>query len=175
MDSGLCITSRLSSRSFTVCRTGAPALALHRLVAYLGTFGNDVHATCMRMHQSVSLWSRPGALCVSKLPACASGAHSRKVGNRWLSCVEVAWGNWPRASCLFSLPSFASMVLKMAPASPFLLHAFSSQRLRLFIWDFSVYRPGQTWISLSSMVFSVVSVTSVSFGFRRFGVTMPCL
>lgn len=36
------------------------------------------------------------------LPACASGAHSGAVGHWWLSCVEVGWGEWPQASCLFS-------------------------------------------------------------------------
>lgn len=98
---------------------------------------------------SVSLWSRPGALCMSKLPACASVAHSGKVGNWWLSCVEVAWGNGlghlaclpnpiltPRGS--LKPPIFCFNGTENGPAFPFLPHAFSSQRLRLFIWDFSV-------------------------------------
>lgn len=110
-----------------------------RLVAYLGTSGNDIHATWMWMQQSVSQWGRPGALRVHRLPACVSGAHGT-VDDWSLSCVEVGWENGlqhlaclpnpvltPRGS--LKPPIFCFNGTENGPAFPFLLCAFSSQRL----------------------------------------------
>lgn len=173
--SSLCITSRLfpgaasrlSSCSFTVCKTGAPALAIFVLSPTWGPLG-----TTFMLHEcecsSVSRWGRPGAVHVHRLPACVSGAHGA-VDDWWLSCVEVGWWNGlqhlaclpnpvltPRGS--LKPPIFCFNGTENGPAFPFLLYAFSSQRLRLFIWDFSLTdqarfeSPSALWYFLWSLL-----------------------
>lgn len=82
-----------------------------------------------------------------RLPACASGAHSGAVDDWWLSCVEEGCGNsLEHLACLPNSvltprgspkpPIFCFNGTENGPAFPFLLCAFSPQRLRLFIGIF---------------------------------------
>lgn len=112
VDSRLCITSRLipgaasrlSSCSFTGMQNRNTSLGII-LSPTWGPLGKAfmLHVCeCSR----VFLYEVDQVLsvCTDFLPVppvCASGAHSGAVGDWWLSCVEVGWGNGLRhLACL---------------------------------------------------------------------------